>query len=170
MEANENYSDSAMIAIRIPRKIGSRLHVAGGEKIDDMHITLIYIGKIGKDLKKDRIPTLLQKVEAFAKVQQPMKGDVAGITRFPATSHSEGRDVIVADISVKGLAEFREALVKVVEPICTVHNDFAYHPHCTIKYVEKKEDSPVRRLGRIPLKIDSVSVYIGTEIRTFKLG
>ena len=105
-----------MIALMLDPSIANQLKVDGGEKPEDMHVTLLYLGKQAA-VPMDKLGKLEKALETFAQSYAPLQGEIAGPIRFAACKNTEGRDVAVASFDTPSIQDFRKALKKVVESV-----------------------------------------------------
>jgi 2'-5' RNA ligase len=130
-EGDADVADGAMLALVPPQAALDAIHVEDGEPLDQMHITLVYLGKI-KDLDKDLIHTVASLVAATT---APMEGHCGGYGVFKNET-----DVLWASFDVPGIGDLRERLVRELRAAgVEFPDDHGYTPHCTLKYADEGE-------------------------------
>lgn len=132
-ESAKTHRTGCMVCLAVPRAVAMELALPGGEPVEDLHITLAYMGK---DL--DRI--LIRKLEGVcamcAAMHPSLHGRVVSIGRFPPSKHSDGKEVVIAKPVINGLLHFRDDLVKRLNAVGgSVRENFEYTPHITLAYV-----------------------------------
>lgn len=161
----KKYSGSGvMIAFMLPKAIASRLTMDGGEDTDELHVTVLYLGK-SEDIEDDKLEELKSQLETFCSQYTPLKGTIGGYGRFPATESSDGKDVLIGLVDVARLEALREAVIKLVTKIgiAPVLNH-GYTPHVTIAYVDPSYDKEFKPFSKsIPLTIDGLTCSIGND-------
>lgn len=108
----EKVGSGVLISFWLDPVIADKLKVDGGEKPEEMHMTLLYMGK---DVPEERLPELESIVADFAASHAPVVGAIAGPIRFPACENTEGRDVCAASFENPDIQDFRRALKEQVE-------------------------------------------------------
>lgn len=135
---------------------------------DDMHITLAFLGDISGI--EDKREALIEFINQFVEVSEPLSGVIGGVGRFNASKNSDGKDVLYASFDSPDLPEFRQGLVEAIEDAdIQVSRDHGYTPHITLAYIGKKEIMPNLALETIEMKFDAITLYWGDERTQFKL-
>lgn len=151
-----------MICWRVPDEVADRIALLGGEPASELHVTLAYLGKMSEN-PADAIAWAENALDMVA-ANPPLGGRIAGIGRFPASASSDGKDVIFADVDVKGLHELRTQLLGWLRlGDLKVRDDFMYHPHITLAYVDTTEKSPIDRLEPIAITIRELELWVGDQ-------
>ena len=123
------------------------LIIEGGEDKKDLHVTLLYgfFNPGGSD--EDALSVQIQSAINAIKDQIPetLVFDTEG--RFDATESSDGKDVIYARVKEGQLEEVHEALLKALKKEgISVEQNFEYHPHMTLAYIEPGEKHKLKSL------------------------
>lgn len=157
----------AMVALMIPPEIGEQIAIAGGEPIEDLHITLAFLGETS-DIDPERLPLLRQELSNIAQCHYSLSGRIAGLGRFDAP---EGQpDPIIALPDIPGLPELRQALVSGLHDILVpANNEHGYTPHITLAYIEKSAPMPVKDVPNLDLYFDQICLVLGDERFFFPL-
>lgn len=134
--AAQDHTGGVMVALPVPLDIADTIAVPGGESVDDLHVTVVYLGKTA-DLDRVAIEAVLATVTGA-----PLSGTIGGIGRFP-TSHKEGLQAVWVPVDVPGLSEFHTSVVDALAAAGigqgSVHG---YTPHVTLDYVTPDQPSP----------------------------
>lgn len=119
-----------MVALVPPAVHAAALAVDSGLAPDDLHVTLVYLGKTVDD------PDVLTAVvKAWALQTSPLQVTVSGLGLFAPGDSSDGQHVTYASIDAPGLASARERLVEMltaagIEPA----SEHGSTPHMTLAY------------------------------------
>lgn len=136
---------SLFIGLKI--KGAGELAIEGGEETKDFHVTLLY-GKYDQRSDEDDMQCRVQSAIAKIKDQVPEKLVFDETGRFEATESSDGLDVIYARVKAGQLEELHKALVKAMkEEGITVEENFEYHPHMTLAYIDTKKEFELKKLN-----------------------
>lgn len=163
-QKQESYSATdGMIALMIPPEVGQQIALPGGESVEDLHITLAYLGDVTK-LPAGGLEQFQTALKHWTEYVAPLSGCIAGSGHFDAP---EGQPVpLIALPDIPGLPEYRQAIVSMLAgcnmPVDDTHG---YTPHITLAYVT---DTP-RSLPAIPhldLFFDAICLAVGDK-RTF---
>lgn len=133
--------DGIMVAVVPPKSIGKKLLVKGGEPLESLHVTLVYLGKSGEHTK-DQMEALEPLVRAWARMQKPLTGKIGGAGTF----HNPGEHVLMAHVDIPHGGGVRHSLSELLEEHgYKVRNDHGWTPHITLKY----HKHPVRFLPKV---------------------
>jgi 2'-5' RNA ligase len=143
----------AMIALYPPKHLADKLAVDGGEKPEDLHVTLAFLGK-ADDLKS---PEMVKTVaRTLAARHPPMTGAMSGHGVF-----TQGADapVTYASADLPALPGFRQKLVRVLHATGhTPSGEHGFTPHMTLAYGTPKVNVPAT-----PVTFDTLSAVIGGD-------
>jgi 2'-5' RNA ligase len=160
----ESYSATdAMIALMIPPEVGRQLALPDGLSVEDLHITLAYLGDIA-DLRIDseRLGAALQIWSAH---RRSLSGRIAGLGRFDAPDGEPAPIIALPDIP--GLPEFRQSLMHCLQSLrVEVSDTHGYTPHITLKYQDASLPMPVFEIPHLDLFFDRICLAVGKQ-RTF---
>ena len=119
-----------MIALVPPKSVLEQLSVEGGESVDDMHITVAYLGKTHAIDEDD----FHNAVEAFANTAPPMHGKITGFGQF-------NKGVHVALVDIPGIDQFRRHLMTFLSSQgIHVKDEHGVLPHITLAYSDDTMD------------------------------
>lgn len=160
---------SMMVCWRVPREIADLIALKDGEPADQLHVTIAYLGRLSEN-PADAIQWAEGAMQMAARSSPPLGGRIAGIGRFPASVSSDGLDPIYADVDVKGLHDLRKGIVEWLKlGEIAVRDDFAFHPHITLAYIDPSEKSPIDRLEPIPIRVDALELWVGDQRITVEM-
>jgi len=166
----------AMVALIIPPDIAAQLAIPGGEPVQDLHITLAYLGDKNDEPQDFLTPfskpnRLKQAIAAVASESIPLSGSVAGIGRFNAEDEDGGLTPVYASVDIPGLAEFRTKLVAEIErEHYFVAKNHGFTPHITLAYIAADAPMPIESVPALPLSFDTVTLVICDDRKGFPLG
>jgi 2'-5' RNA ligase len=168
-----------MIAFRIPHDVAHHLcsiMAAAGipepEDLEDLHITLAYLG----DMERDGLDASLNKlVDAamsdFATTAAPLSGEISGLGLFnpPATMGPDAKRVLYASFDSPALPKFRETLIDLLTfKGVAVKQNHGFTPHITLAYLPPETASlPVIDLPNLPITFREVIVKFGDVAQTY---
>lgn len=153
--------EGAMVAIFIPKEVGEKIKVKGGEPVENMHITLAYFAE--KADERDDWDEVVRIVEQIAKKHPPLSGKIGGVGIF---QNDEAENVLWASPNIPGLAELRDDIVEAIKdagiPLSDTHG---WTPHITLKY--EFEGKPPH-LVNYDLTLDTLTFARGENQEHFK--
>lgn len=126
--------EGLMVAFDLPEAVKEALKEPGGEPVEQMHLTLVYLGKAADFA--DQQGAITQAVREWAETYQPLEGSIAG---YGVWDTDDGK-VLTASVDVVGMSRAREDLVNRLK----MHSvDFEethdFNAHVTIKYYDAGE-------------------------------
>ena len=155
-----------MVAIRPPQDVCEALELEGGEPVENMHITLCYLGDTD-DVDQDALDSV---VAEWARTVGPLTGRLAGFGQF--INGGEEPAVLVALWDIPGLDRFRLSIKDslAVEKVMRAENH-GFTPHLTLAYGDEPFDEmpevPKEAEGMIPF--DTIIVAYGGEWTEYPL-
>ncbi len=167
-------SNGVMVALRPQEAVCEALAALGTEPVDNLHITLAYLGKAdGVDRER-----LRQVVETFAWGAPSLEGRLGGIAVFDNSDMAAAGDVdpdeayvLVAQPDIPGLAEWRERLVGyLADAGFVVASDHGYTPHLTLAYSATPFDDLPELPDERDLLFEDVIVAHGGEWTSYPLN
>lgn len=169
-KVEEETHTGMMVAFMLKPETAKQLALPDGEPIDQIHLTLAYLGDSRETALDKR--AVKRALASFASESLHLQGVTGGLARFAASESSDNQSPIVALVQVPGLSKFREALVKRLEGVgVQIANDFdGFTPHITLKYVPADAEMPVDKIPSVPLTFDTLCLAIGDEHSYFKMG
>lgn len=162
--ANPDAEQGIMVALYPDPELAAKLALDGGEKPDELHVTLAYLGQIDEQTQPG--PDLLvQEVAEWARQYPPLVGRISGIGRFNAGPGTD-QPVTYASVDIPALPSAREGLVAMLDyPVNTEHG---YTPHMSLKYGETDLNS--LDIPTIETAFDQVSIVWGSDRHDVPFG
>lgn len=158
-----------MVGYWLDAETAGQLAIEGGEAAEDLHLTLCYCGDTAA-YDDATIAAMILEVAKVAAEYGPLEGRIGGIGRFTSSNSSDGRDVVVAQVDVPGLAELRQALAECLQGVGALSSQqHGWNPHITLAYIEAGAAMPVESLPELPLQIDKLTVAVGDRQASFAL-
>jgi 2'-5' RNA ligase len=149
-----------MVAWMLPQELARTLALPGGEKPEDMHVTVAYLGK---ELTVEQVETVARVLEDLSTKQAPLKGDIAGTAVFPADESTENRQVLVRLVDVPYLESFREKLIASLTGLgIPVVRNHGFCSHITLRYAEEVDASEADS-ETYPVKVAGVTLCVGED-------
>lgn len=143
---------SAMVALYPDAATAADVALAGGEKPDDIHLTLAFLGKIA-NLSRE---AALRAVRDWAAGCPPLVGEISGVGKFVG-----GPDpVTYLSVDLPELPHQRQCLVELLDGAgVPPKRDHGYTPHMTLDYASRrpKIEKP------IPLRFTHATLSWGDE-------
>lgn len=171
----DGVSQSAMVALYPSREVAEMLALEGGEDVDELHITLAYLGSdaVAK-LDREKVVAALAPLAAASK---PLDGEVSGLGRFtPGYPAGQEPWPLYASIDLPALPEFRQRLVATLEAVgVEVAKDHGFTPHLTLAYVEAEDEEAAAAVlaggvPPIPLHFGEIVLVWGEDRISFRLA
>jgi 2'-5' RNA ligase len=175
-----------MLALVVPEHVAKSLVQPDGTPHHEMHVTLGYYGKVGKDIHKDAVETVTKCVAMSAEGYKPAKAHIGGVGRFNGSKTSDNKDVLIAHVDSPGLHEIRDHLIEHVKKCAAMassadgqvaeangpspRTDHGYTPHITLKYMDPEADMPIHKLPRQEFTFTHLLMSVGKEKTLFPLG
>lgn len=155
----DDTSTMAMVALFPDRKQAEELALPRGEKPEQLHVTLAFLGKTkGLDFNKAKAA-----VEAWAKATPPLKGVLSGIGHFDL---GKGDVVTYRSVDLPDLPGPREQLVQGLDKAGTpASKAHGFTPHLTIDYRVRRP-----KIEQAPISFPNVTLAWGDERHHFPLS
>lgn len=149
-----------MVAWMLPRYIAEMIAVPGGEPLQDLHLTLAYLGQASA-MSADESRKLVGIVGEVCNRHLQITGTLHGFGRFPAEPDAEVEPLWVG-VNLPGLlalqADLAEALKGAGLPLAT---DYEYQPHITVAYVPREQGTPAVGVAPVGITLDALTVCVG---------
>jgi 2'-5' RNA ligase len=128
-------SGGVMVAFVPPREIAEQLAQEGGQPVDDLHITLAYLGNAA-DYEPALLKLLPQYVGAWAARHNPVTIRVGGKVLF--NNEYKDQHVLGASVGWRGDAQMHTRLAQFLEGHgYRLPSEHGWTPHMTLRYVDK---------------------------------
>lgn len=151
-----------MVCLYPPKDVAKKFAVEGGEPVENMHVTLGYLGKIA-DLPEDAFDLAIKACESVAKNQVKLEGSVGGVGRWAA---GDDGDCIYASVDVPGSNDLQAKLCEALEAAgIPARSNHGWSAHMTIQYLEPDLDVKIHHVEPVDVSFDSVWVVSGDEDR-----
>ena len=157
--SNQDYSDSAMVALYPDPELAVELALPGGETTDRLHMTL---GSLGKIADLGSLDEAVAAVRDWARKCPPLVGEVSGYGVFVAGPEP----VTYASVDIPDLPAARQGLVDTLEATGSpVKCDHGFTPHITLAYESRRPKVEAR-----PVTFSKVHLVWGDDSYVFALG
>lgn len=162
--ANEDHAASAMIAWRPSADEAAVLHLEGGEDVDQLHCTILFLGKAADINRED----VMDITNAIANRFSPFTARVQGTAVF----NTPDGDVLVRLVDAPELEQLQQRLH---DEICreeTIPDNHGFTAHITVKYLEPDEDVNPAWFKQPPFEVtvDAIETDLGEERTSFPLA
>lgn len=149
-----------MVAWMLPRHVAEMIAVPGGEPLQDLHLTLAYLGDASA-MSADDSRKLVGIVGEVCNRHLQIIGALNGFGRFTGKPDSDVEPLWVG-VNLPGLltlqADLAEALKASGLPLAT---DYDYHPHITVAYVPIEQATPSVTVAPVGITLDALTVCVG---------
>lgn len=144
-----------MVAFYPPADVARRIAIPGRETPEELHVTLVYTGRLDGRFTLDALKGVVTGVAATV---SPFEARLSGSGVF---NQPDGTRVLWASIDAPGLAEFRSVLYAAlcaagIEPP-SVHG---YTPHMTLAYLQPGEPVPPVDIPDVSFLVSQVAVAV----------
>jgi 2,5-diketo-D-gluconate reductase B len=156
-EAKRGGHSGAMVALYPSPAAAKKLAVPGGEKPEQLHVTLGFLG----DATKLKDPGMVKSiVKQLAERHPPLSGALAGHGVF---THGEDAPVTIAHVNLPALPGFRQKLVRLLHASGhTPSSQHGFTPHMTLAYGTPNVHVPAE-----PITFDKLTLRLGDERHDF---
>jgi 2'-5' RNA ligase len=152
---------SAMIALRIPdpirEEIAAKYPFVDAETLDNLHITLIYLGDSRTLNKID----MIRAASDFAACQSPIKGTLQGLARFVNGTET---DPLVCTFDSPQMPQVYTALASCLEVYrIPYRREHGFIPHMTLAYIPADSEMPIDTIEPIEINFSEIYLVDGGE-------
>jgi 2'-5' RNA ligase len=150
-----------MIALRIPdpirEEIAAKYPFVDTETLDNLHITLIYLGDSRTLNKID----MIRAASDFAACQSPIKGTLQGLARFVNGTET---DPLVCTFDSPQMPQVYTALASCLEVYrIPYHREHGFIPHMTLAYIPADAEMPIDTIEPIEINFSEIYLVDGSE-------
>ena len=150
-----------MVAFYLPPDLAAQFALVGGEPVDQLHVTLAFLGDAA-DLSDEA--ALQALVAGWAARTPPISGEIGGVGLFTA-----GPEVVTyLSLDLPALPAARQVLADALsdggQPISGAHG---FTPHCTLDYADRAAE--VTASGEA-VTFESVAVVVGPTRTDYPLA
>ncbi len=154
----------AIIALFPSEDDAQALALSGGLAAEDLHITLLYLGK---ELSDDQVDLIRAFLPAFAERLDPLEAKITAVSRFTET---DGKTANVLLIDGQDFPSFREGLVGGLWILgIETPSEHGFIPHITLSYSEDEDGLAENHNGK-ELIFSAVSFARGDQVEHFEFG
>jgi 2'-5' RNA ligase len=151
-----------MVALMVPGGLGQAIAVPGGEPVEDLHLTLAYLGN-SDDFPQENLRLVQDALDEFYRTAKPITGEISGVGLFN-TLESNNTNPFYASFDSPDLAAFRATLLNSlsmhgIDPV----NNHGFTPHITLAYIPKSSPLPAVPVPQIPITFDAVTLCWGDQ-------
>lgn len=157
-----------MIAYQVPLDIAEKLAIPGGESPEDLHVTIIYLGK---EINNNNILKIKNMVRNLCQREYKFPGFFSKLDTFPPSEPSDEKTVLFAKCEAVGLHGFRQKVLKGLKKIGIAFTETfpVYQPHCTLAYIPQTEKVEFPSFAPLHINIDGIGVYSGRVVSQYPL-
>lgn len=156
--------NGAMIALLLPPTDATRLAVKNGEKPEDLHMTLAFLGDAAQYSEAQRAK-IVESLREVTDLSAPPVIKLVGLARFEASDSSEGKDVLHAAVDASSVALLHEQVIDALDAIgVEPQSDHGFVPHVTLKYVEPGERVAAPSSPDGAITIPELTVKFGDDV------
>lgn len=164
--AVENGS-GVMVAFVPPHEVAEQLALHGGQLVDDLHITLAYLGNVA-DYTKEQLTLLPQLVSAWAMRQKAVTIHIGGVGTF--NNAYKDQHVLWAHPDIPGGVQMHVSLADYLERYgYRLPSEHGWTAHMTLQYVDRhKRFMP--QLPEVGWEATEVVTFVGAARHAARLG
>lgn len=165
-DSDADAEDSWMVAFVPPLDVARTLAEEGGEPPEQLHITLLYLGKTGPDLTPDQAEKLPALIELWAKTQPIFHARIQGAGTFV----NPGSHVLWAGVDIPGATRAHDGLIDFLtgHGLAIAHS-YGWVPHITLRY-DKWHVRFLPKIEPMEFEIDEVYLCHGSHWESYPLG
>lgn len=149
-----------MVAWMLPRHVAEMIAVPGGEPLQDLHLTLAYLGQASA-MSPDESRKLVGIVGEVCNRHLQLVGTLNGFGRFTGKPDADTEPLWVG-VNLPGLLTLQADLVEALKasglPVSTEHD---YSPHITVAYVPREQGTPSVTVAPVGITLDALTVCVG---------
>jgi 2'-5' RNA ligase len=159
--------DGVMVAFVPPPEVAEQLALHGGQLVDDLHITLAYLGNAA-DYTKEQLALLPQLVSAWAMRQKAVTIHIGGVGTF--NNAYKDQHVLWAHPDIPGGVQMHVSLADYLERYgYRLPSEHGWTAHMTLQYVDRhKRFMP--QLPAVGWEATEVVTFVGTARHAARLG
>jgi 2'-5' RNA ligase len=156
-----------MVALVPPVAVAEELAALGTEPVNEIHVTMLYLGKLGEDVTPETVTTLCDVVKGWAGSRQCIEGVYNGRGLFCPNPNDDEKSASICLLDAPGITEAFVSLCAALD-IARIpfHRDHSYTPHSTVAYLDPAEASVSPLAAPIPVSFSEVTVCAGPD-RTY---
>jgi hypothetical protein len=157
-----------MVAWMLPDYTARMIAVPGGEPLQDLHLTLAYLGQASA-MSADESRKLVGIVGEVCNRHLQISGVLNGFGRFTAKPDADVEPLWVG-VNLPGLLALQADLVEALKaaglPVSTEHD---YSPHITVAYVPREQATPAVTVAPLDITLNALTICVGPHRYTLDL-
>lgn len=145
-----------MLALMVPPGIGQAIAVPGGEPVEDLHLTLAYLGD-STEMPRENMRLVQDALDEFYRTAKPISGEISGVGLF-----SNG--AFYASFDSPDLAAFRSTLLSCLDKCgITPVSNHGFTPHITLAYLPEGSPLPAIPMPQLQVTFKAVTLAWGDQ-------
>jgi 2'-5' RNA ligase len=145
-----------MVAFYPSAEQQTQLALDDGEPVEDLHLTLAFLGEVGAELQESDQARLVEAVSGWAGTQEPITATTNGHGIFTSAVEK----VTYATVDAPQLPAARQALVEALAAAGLPHSQtHGYVPHITLVYDERRDI----HVPELSLRFDEVVIKFADQ-------
>ncbi len=157
-----------MVAWILPRYVAEMIAVPGGEPLQDLHLTLAFLGEASA-MSPDESRKLVGVVGEVCNRHLQITGTLNGFGRFTGKPGSDVEPLWVG-VNLPGLLTLQADLVEALKAAgLPVSTEYDYSPHITVAYVPAEQPTPSVTVAPVGITLDGLTVCVGPHRYTLDL-
>lgn len=157
-----------MVAWMLPDHIARMIAVPGGEPLQDLHLTLAFLGKASA-MSPDESRKLVGIVGEVCNRHLQISGILNGFGRFTAKADADVEPLWVG-VNLPGLLTLQADLVEALKAAgLPVSTEYDYSPHITVAYVPREQATPAVTVAPLEITLNALTVCVGPHRYTLDL-
>jgi 2'-5' RNA ligase len=159
---------SVMVAVFLPSYVAAEVALDGGERAEDLHVTLALLGKPDA-LDATVLARVCEACAAIAATHSAVVGRLSGTGLFQGGS-PDAPDVLHATVDAPGLDELRVDLVRALEGAgVPPRREHGFDPHVTLVYQKSGDAVPSVRVDTTPFVFGALTLAVAGKREVFQL-
>lgn len=161
LDVAEPVHTGVMLAFYLPPEIAQALAIPGGEKPEDLHLTLAFLGD-STELEPATQGAIQDAIEQFCAQATPIGGEISGVGLFIGGDGDGDSDPFYASFDAPALVQFRSVLLNCLSQRgVSVAMSHGFTPHITLAYLPKGAALPQIKLPKLPVTLQVLSFCWG---------
>lgn len=163
-----NAADGPHVAIvlPVPPALGPALGLPGGELVEDLHVTLVYLGPLAS-LPADATGRIVNALRAWAAWASPILALIGGVGVFPA---GPAGAPVYRPVDSEAIAALRPGLLRALRDVgFSPAPGHGFVPHMTVAYLPSGAPTPAP-CAPLVVTFDRVALWAGDMRVEMQLG
>lgn len=155
-----------IIALAVPGDAGAQVAVEGGTPVDELHVTLAYLGNVEDHRDPVAFLRLARQLSALAASHRPLTAKFGGPGKFLGVA--KGNDAAYLSVDSPGLPELRAACVEAARGVGLPEDQtHGFTPHVTVTYQPPGTPHPREQHVGGTFEFAGLGLWIGGNRVTF---